>query len=458
MRLFFLVVLLLFFGVNTSSAQSDSAKVNYSFVNAADRGDVKSVIRFILKGVNLDFRDANGATALFYATNNAHMEVIKTLLYYGADPNIGTYDGFTPLMNAALQGEFDVAQLLLYDVKTNLDIHDINNCTALHYASYYDNIYIVDMLLYYGANAQLKAKYQTSPLFLASFTGDTALTQLLINSGNLIKLRNAKGYSPMSIAIQNDDSVLFNFYFEKLKEGKTEDDDWNHFLASAIKHENGYATKKLMDFFQKGVFELKEGDDLLKEAYRLENYNLVAEFKKHGYSASWMPIVNSFQFRFSESFNAEDFTSFFKFGFDEVRYNVSASFVYGTRFKKKAIRKEIDDNTFYQYWERRNIVGFQLRKNFLYIPAKELIIKPYIGAEFQWHFVDYNGISQNEPTSFVFVPELGISFKYQMLLIDFAYQYSDFGIYEVSPHRINIGVGINIPFYQKSKKYYPLWL
>ncbi|RLD43688.1 MAG: hypothetical protein DRI86_09380 [Bacteroidetes bacterium] len=443
---------------NYSSAQSDSAKVNYSFVNAADRGDVKAVNSFILKGINLNYRDANGATALFYAANNAHMEVIKTLLYYGANPNIATFDGFTPLMNAALQGKFDVAQLLLYNARTKLDLHDLNNCTALHYASYYDNIYIVDMLLFYGANAQLKAKYQTSPLLLASFTGDTALTQLLINSGNLIKIKNSEGYSPMSIAIQNDDSVLFNFYFKKLIQANTEDDDWNDFLETAIKNENNYATEKLMDFFQKGVFKLKKSDNLLKEAYRLENYKLVAQFKNHGYSANWKPLINSFHIKFSESFNAKDFTSFFKFGVNEVRYNMSASFVYGTRFTKKAIQKKINENTFYQYWEHRNIVGFHLRKNFLYVPAGEFTIKPYIGAEFQWHFVNYNGVSQKEPTSFLFVPELGISFRYQMLIIDFSYQYSNFDIYEVSPHRINIGVGVNIPFYQKSKKYYPLWL
>jgi len=457
-RLFAIVILLLVFGVNMSLAQSDSAKVNYSFINAADRGDVKAVNRFILKGVNLNYRDANGATALFYAANNAHMEVIKTLLYYGADPNIGTFEGFTPLMNAALQGEFDVAQLLLYDARTKLDVYDVNNSTALHYASFYDNIYIVDMLLFYGANAQLKAKYHTSPLLLASYTGDTALAQLLIDSGNLIKLKNSEGYSPMSIAIQNDDSLLFNFYFSILKEAKTSDEDWNSFLEIAIKHDNSYATKMLMEFFQKGVFELKESETLLKEAYRLENYELVDEFKKYGYKASWVPIVNSVKFVFSESFNANDYLSFFKFGVDEVRYNVSASFVFGTRFVKKAIREKVDENTYYQYWEHRNVVGFQLRKHFLYMSAEELSIKPYVGVELQWHFVNYNGISQKTPTSFVFVPELGVSFKYQLLLIDLAYQYSDFSIYEVSPHRINIGLGIKIPFYQKSKKYYPLWL
>ncbi len=456
--LLWLILLFSFFVVNRSSAQSDSTKLNYSFVNAADRGDVKAVNRFILKGVNLNYRDANGATALFYAANNSHMEVVKTLIYYGADPNIGTFDGFTPLMNAALQGEFEIAQLLLYDSRTSLDVYDVNNCTALHYASYYDNLYVADMLLYYGASAQLKAKYQSSPLLLASFTGDTAINQLLIDAGNLIKTKNNEGYSPMSIAIQNNDTLLFDFFFENLKNEKTEAKDWNLFLESAIKHENGYATDILMEFFQKGVFELKNSEELYTEAYRLENYKLINKFTKYGYNTSWMPIINSLHIKFSESFNTNDYTSFFKIGVEEARYQSSVSFVYGTRFGKKAIREKVDDNTFYQYWEHRNIIGFQLRKYVWIKSSNELVIKPYVGAEFQWHFVNYNGITQRKPTNFVFVPELGVSFKYQLLMVDFSYQYADFDIYDVSPHKINIGVGINIPFYQKSSKYYPLWL
>ncbi len=450
--------LFIFIFPNHSFAQTDSTKEIYSFIEAADRGDVKAVNSYINKGVNINCRDANGGTPLFYAANNSHLEVIKTLLYYGADPNIGTMDGFTPLMNVSAQGNFKTAQLLLYDSRTKLDIIDINKCTALHYASYYDNIYIVDMLLFYGANAQLKARNSSSPLLLASFSGDTALAQLLINAGNLIKSFDTKGNSPMSIAIQNNDTVLFDFYFEKINNEVKEDKDWNSYLLTAIQHNNDYATNKLLDFFQKGVFELTDSKKLINQAYKLENYGLVAKFYRDGYKSSYKPIFNAAHFKFSESFNNTDYISYFAFGIDEVRYNISASIIYGTRFTTKAILNKIDENTFYQYLEHRNVLGFYLRKNIVFIPLKDIIIKPYIGAAFQWHFISYNGILQKQPTSFIFVPEFGVSFKYQLLLVDISYQYGNFKLYDVSPHRINVGIGINIPFYNKTKKYYPLWL
>jgi ankyrin repeat protein len=454
-----IVVITLLLVSNNILAQTDSAKVNYSFILAADRGDVKAVNQFILKkNVNINYRDADGNTPLFYAVNNGHEEVVKTLLYYGADPNIGSFDGFTPLMNTALQGNFDMAQLLLYDSRTKLDIYDVNNCTALHYASYYDNIYIADMLIYYGASTILKAKYKSSPLLLASYSGDTALAQILINAGNLIHLKNSKGYSPMSIAIQNDDSVLFDFYFEQLKDKKTESEDWNEFLKVAIKHENSYATDILMKFFQKGVYEMKNSNKLYVEAYHLENYSLINEFKKFGYKINWKPILNSIHACFSTSFNKDDYTSFLRIGVDEVRYQTSVSLFYGFRFGQHAIRKEVDDNIFYQYWEHRNIIGFQLKKYLYVLNSSKFIIKPYISADFQWHFINYNGTTATESGIFTFAPELGMSFRYQLLLIEFAYQYNDFKILDNTTHRIKVGVGIHIPFYQKSKKYYPLWL
>jgi len=454
----FIIATIMFIG-NIVLAQTDSSKVNYSFILAADRGDVKAVNQFILKkNVNINYRDAEGNTPLFYAVNNSHEEVVKTLLYYGADPNIGSFDGFTPLMNAALQGNFDMAQLLLYDSRTKLDIYDENNSTALHYAAYYDNIYIADMLIYYGANALLKAKYKSSSLLLASYSGDTALAQILINAGNLIHLKNSEGYSPMSIAIQNDDSVLFDFYFEQLKNKKTISEDWNEFLKVAIKHENSYATDILMNFFQKGVYEMTNSNELFTEAYRLENYSLIHEFEKFGYKASWKPILNSVHTSFSTSFNKDDYTSFLKIGIDEVRYQTSFSVFYGFRFGQHAIRKEINDNTFYQYWEHRNIIGFQFKKYLYVLNSSNFIIKPYISADFQWHFMNYNGTTFKESGIFAFAPELGISFRYQLLLIELAYQYNDFKILDNTAHRIKVGVGIHIPFYQKSKKYYPLWL
>ena len=45
-----IIVILLFLSFNIS-AQKDSTKINYSFITAADRGDLDAVKRLIHKGV-----------------------------------------------------------------------------------------------------------------------------------------------------------------------------------------------------------------------------------------------------------------------------------------------------------------------------------------------------------------------------------------------------------------------
>ena len=59
--------------------------------------DMVEVRRLVAMGVNLDQRDANGSTALHYASAKGQVEVIKLLVEHGADKEAKTANGATPL-------------------------------------------------------------------------------------------------------------------------------------------------------------------------------------------------------------------------------------------------------------------------------------------------------------------------------------------------------------------------
>jgi ankyrin repeat protein len=71
----------------------------------------------IQRGANVDLADADGATALWYATTDKSIEVLQELLKRGANPNVQTrsigFPGNTPLHMAALNGLNIKLQLLL---------------------------------------------------------------------------------------------------------------------------------------------------------------------------------------------------------------------------------------------------------------------------------------------------------------------------------------------------------
>jgi ankyrin repeat protein len=69
--------------------------------DAARKGDAPTVKRLLDEGVDVNTKFRYGTTALFYACDHGHVDVVKVLLDKGADLTIkDTFYGFTPLMLA----------------------------------------------------------------------------------------------------------------------------------------------------------------------------------------------------------------------------------------------------------------------------------------------------------------------------------------------------------------------
>ena len=81
---------------------------------AAMRRDATSLAELLRQGgADVDDGDANGATALYWATWTGESEAVRLLLEAGAAPGKADTDGFTPLMVAAYYGHRGVVVQLL---------------------------------------------------------------------------------------------------------------------------------------------------------------------------------------------------------------------------------------------------------------------------------------------------------------------------------------------------------
>lgn len=84
------------------------------FFAAARKGDAAAVKALLDKGVNVNSKTRYGATALSYACDKGHVEVIKLLIERGADVNVtDTFYGEVPLGWALSHGHVEVVKLLL---------------------------------------------------------------------------------------------------------------------------------------------------------------------------------------------------------------------------------------------------------------------------------------------------------------------------------------------------------
>ena len=81
---------------------------------ASRRGDLHQVKRLLKAGVDVNAKTSYGVTALGFAADGGHLEVVKLLLESGAD--MQTQDSFysaTPLTRALSNGRLQVVELLL---------------------------------------------------------------------------------------------------------------------------------------------------------------------------------------------------------------------------------------------------------------------------------------------------------------------------------------------------------
>lgn len=143
----------------------------------------------------------DGSTPLYAASQNGHLECVKILLDYGADPKIAYSFGYTPLYVAAQKDRLDIVKLLISrGVDVNTRTH--KSATPLYVAAQKGYERIVLYLLDQGADIDAQFKNGYTPLHVAIVQGHQDVVRLLIGRGARLDLRCKKGETPMSLAIK----------------------------------------------------------------------------------------------------------------------------------------------------------------------------------------------------------------------------------------------------------------
>jgi ankyrin repeat protein len=151
---------------------------------------------------DINRRDTNGKTALFYMYSN--FGNIKLLLENGSDPNIPDMLGRTPLIEySSDRSASNIVELLLqYKADPNLIYN--NNISALEQAFITNNFKTILLLINYGANVNFQRNDNSTMLNLAASQGyDTIILQLLLDKGANIDNQDNQGNSPLLNAIKS---------------------------------------------------------------------------------------------------------------------------------------------------------------------------------------------------------------------------------------------------------------
>src|SRR6516164_1061607 len=122
----------------------------------------------------------SGDTRVADAAMRNDLETVRALLKQAADANSSQGDGMTALHWAALNGNAEMAQLLIYAGATVKATTRIGSYTPLYLAAQYGHAKVLDVLLKSGADAKAPAIGGVTPLMMAASSGDPDTLKALL--------------------------------------------------------------------------------------------------------------------------------------------------------------------------------------------------------------------------------------------------------------------------------------
>ena len=112
-------------------------------------------------------------------------------------------DLHTPLHHAAKVGDFDLVNMII-TYGANLQIKSKSEQTALHHAVSYKKLDVVKLLIKSGADIEAKDEKQMTPLHYAAIVGNTRITKFLLESGAELNALSHNGSTALHCAASWD--------------------------------------------------------------------------------------------------------------------------------------------------------------------------------------------------------------------------------------------------------------
>jgi uncharacterized protein len=312
-RVFWLGVAAVFAG-----AASAGESVRPPVVEAARNGDNAALRELLEQKADVNAVDADGSTALLWASYRNNLEGAELLLRAGAKVNAATDLGVTPLWPAAESGHAEMVKRLL-GAGANPNLAQISGETPLMAAARSGYPAICELLLSKGADANARgSRGQTALMWAASEKHPEVVKVLLAHHAN-VELRSAvwsevmavppHGYLPYNKAVPHggETALLFSGRVGDLDSAKelvgaganvNDRDAWGVSATTLAAH-SGF--REMVEFFlEKGAdaSAAAAGFGALHEAIMRRDEEMVKTLLEHGADANaalkaWTPTRRS---------------------------------------------------------------------------------------------------------------------------------------------------------------------
>eukprot|EP00820_Chromera_velia_P031517 Cvel_13950.t2-p1 / transcript=Cvel_13950.t2 / gene=Cvel_13950 / organism=Chromera_velia_CCMP2878 / gene_product=Ankyrin-3, putative / transcript_product=Ankyrin-3, putative / location=Cvel_scaffold974:21893-23170(+) / protein_length=426 / sequence_SO=supercontig / SO=protein_coding / is_pseudo=false len=162
------------------------------------------IIEFLVcSGANVNVETEKGATPLHFAAQEGHTCIVRFLLGWGADVHmLSGENGRTVLFDAVGCGQKEVVELFL-NHGAKMDDNDDENASPLHYTSRFfdegpaDHREIAELLVSRGADVNAVDSEGASVLHFAVLNGASGVAEVLLQNGANLHAVDNNGENPL---------------------------------------------------------------------------------------------------------------------------------------------------------------------------------------------------------------------------------------------------------------------
>ena len=417
--------------------------LEYNLMIASSKGYTSEIERLMGKGADINVETDEGATPLILAISNYKLDAVKLLLQYNPDVNTVTRNKETPLLIAVKLGNFEISEALIR-AGADVDYPDKHEATPLHFASIYGYFEIADLLLYYNASIDLKSEEGFTPLLTSIWAGYPAIADLLIQSGANMEARDNDGFTPFLLSTLYGDTLLMNMLF---KFGV-------NIYATNYSNHNALSLSILANQIEATRLLLKMGDkwadinnsvkpyDVASKYHRKEFIDLLEKNNipgKINYSIDQMTITAG------TKFTLHDYYTGISMSFKEPYLN--SGFILGcdTKFGYTRVLIQNSEHLFYQYMERSSVAYAGLFKDFALTNHPEKLnasVSASLLAGYSFG-KELKGTYNTQDNKFLLIPAASFKITKMHFSLNMSIEYTKSEYYRNGPFWGRIGISYN---------------